>query len=329
MNPATNPAKHPAAGPAASTLREHATQYLAMRRNLGYKLRDHGLLLMSFIGYLEGNGHCTVTADAALTWAMAPADATRKYCSKRLSVARCFARYLSAFDPDCQVLPLSLLRPSASRPVPYLYSGQDIAALIHAAGTLRHPLHAATHQALIALLAATGLRLGEAVALDAGDVDLDAAVAVVRGKYDRTRLVPLHATTAAMLRAYRQRCQQLCPATATTAFFLSATGTRLSVSAVDAVFARLLVRAGITGRRGRTPKVHDLRHSYAVATLIDWYRTGADVAAKMPLLSAVMGHVGPASTFYYLHAAPGLLELAAQRLCNHQQHQRAPRKEEP
>ena len=124
-----------------------------------------------------------------------------------------------------------------------------------------------------------------------------------------------------MLRQYRQRCRQLCPTPVTSGFFLSAAGTRLTVSRVDAVFAQLLVHAGISGRRGRSPRVHDIRHSFAVTTLTDWYRDGADVAARMPMLSAVMGHAGPASTFYYLHAAPELLGLAAQRLHDHQQQQ--------
>jgi integrase/recombinase XerD len=310
-----------------SILRERGTAYLAMRRSLGYKLRGHGYLLMEFIGYLEDHGHSTVTTDAAMSWATAPADTTRTYWNRRLSVARCFARYLSAFDLACQIPPAGPIGPSEARPAPYLYSPEEIAALIHAAGTLASPLQAATCQALISLLAVTGMRVGEAVALDAGDVDLDAALVTVHGKYDRTRLVPLHPTTVTMLRRYRRRCRQLCPAPSTPAFFLSPAGTRLAVSRVDAVFAQLLARTGINGRRGRPAHVHDLRHSFAVTSLTDWYRAGADVAARMPLLSAFMGHAGPASTFYYLHAAPELPGLAAQRLCDHQQ-QHA-RREEP
>jgi integrase len=164
------------------------------------------------------------------------------------------------------------------------------------------------------------------VALDAGDVDLDAAVVTVHGKYDRTRLVPLHPGAAAMLCRHRERCRRLCPAPASPAFFLSPAGTRLTVSHVDAVFAQLLALAGITGGGRRPPRAMDLRHTFAVTTLAGWYRTGADVAARMPLLSAFMGHAGPASTFYYLHAAPELLGLAAGRLHDHQQQDR---KEEP
>jgi len=310
-----------------SILREQGTAYLAMRRSLGYKLRGHGYLLMEFIGYLEDHGHSTVTIDAAMSWATAPAGATRTYWNRRLSVARCFARYLSAFDPACQIPPAGLIGPSEARPAPYLYSPEEISALIHAAGTLASPLQAATHQALISLLAVTGMRPGEAVALDVGDVDLDAALVTVHGKYDRTRLVPLHPTTVTMLRQYRRRCRQLCPAPSSPGFFLSPAGTRLAVSRVDAVFAQLLARIGINGRHGRPARVHDLRHSFAVTSLTDWYRAGVDVAARMPLLSAFMGHAGPASTFYYLHAAPELLGLAAQRLHDHQQQH--PRREEP
>ena len=304
-----------------STLREHGTAYLAMRRSLGYKLDSHGRLLMKFIGYLEEHGHGTITTEAALAWA-APAGVTQAYQNQRLSTARCFARYLSAFDPACQVPPAGLTGPPQARPAPYLYSAEDISALIHAAGTLAGPLQSATFQALVSALAVTGMRPGEAVDLDVNDVDLDAAVVTVHGKYDRTRLVPLHPATVAMLRRYRERCRQLRPAPSSPAFFLSAAGTRLTVSRVDAVFAQLLALAGITGRPAR---IHGIRHTFAVTSLAGWYRAGADVAARMPLLSAFMGHAGPASTFYYLHAAPELLGLAAQRLHEHQQD----RKEKP
>lgn len=139
-----------------SSVRDHAGAYLAMRRNLGYKLHKHGRLLMEFAGYLDDHGHRTITIDAATAWATAPASSTPAYLCQRLSVARCFARYLSTFDPACQVLPPGLLRSATSRPAPYLYPPEEIASLIHAAGTLANPLQAATHQALIGLLAVPG-----------------------------------------------------------------------------------------------------------------------------------------------------------------------------
>ena len=163
------------------------------------------------------------------------------------------------------------------------------------------------------------MRPGEAVALDLDDVDLDACAG------HRARQVRPHAAGPAAprhggdARRYRDRRPALCPAPSSPAFFLSAAGTRLAGSRVDAVFAQLLALAGITSCGSRPARVHGLRHSFAVTTLTGWYRDGADVAARMPLLSAFMGHVGPTSTFYYLHAAPELLGLAAQRLHDHQQ----------
>ena len=282
--------------PAVSVLHERAEQYVAMRRSLGYKFISQARMLAGFADYLAARGDTTVTVTAALAWATAPDPASAAYHRQRLSVVRGFARHLAAFDPSCQVPPAGLL-PPAEVPAPYLYSPQEISALIHAAGTLAIPIQAATYHALICLLAVSGMRVGEALALDVADVDLDAGVITVTGKYDHTRLVPLHPTTATMLRDYRQRCDQLFPGPATPGFFLSAAGTRPFRSAVEATFSRLLVRAGITPRHRRPPRIHDLRHSFAVTTLIDWYRTGADVAAMMPLLSRILGHAGPSRPF--------------------------------
>jgi len=254
----STPVSAPASPPAGS-LREMLDQYVAMRRRLGYKFQHQGRMLTAFVEYLEQRGETTITVASALAWVTAPEGASICYQRQRLSAVRGFARHLAAFDPACQVPPARLL-PAAPAPVPYLYSPQEISALIHAAGTLAVPLQAATYQAMISLLAVTGLRTGEALALDVADVDMDAALITVRGKYDRTRLVPLHPTTVTMLRGYRARCGQLCPAPASPSFFLSATGTRPFPSAVHATFARLLARAGINDRHGRPPRMHDLRH---------------------------------------------------------------------
>jgi len=188
--------------------------------------------------------------------------------------------------------------------------------LVHAAGLLAVPLQAATYQALLSLLAVTGMRVGEAIGLDRGEVDLDTGqLSIVNSKFGKSRQVPLHLSTVAMLRRYTTRRDRLCPASTTRGFFLSTTGTRLLIGSVDAVFTQLLSLAGIPTPPGRRrPRVHDLRHSFAVATLLDWYRDGVDVHARLPVLSTFLGHAAPASTFWYLHAAPELLALAAQRL---------------
>jgi len=304
-----------------SALHRAAEDYLAMRRSLGYKLERQGPMLLDFAGYLERAGAATVTIEAALAWATLPAGAAPVWHKHRLSVARGFAAYLKTLDPSCQVPPKRLLAAPAERVAPYLYSQEEIMALVHAAGTLARPLQAATYQALISLLAVTGLRAGEAIRLSRADVDLDAAlITVLNSKFGKSRLVPLHPATTGMLRRYAGRRDQLCPAPAAGAFFISTTGKPLLITSIDSVFARLLAMAGITTPPGHArPRVHDLRHTMAVRTLLEWYRSRADVAARMPSLSTWLGHGDPASTFWYLHASPELLALAARMLQDSQE----------
>jgi integrase/recombinase XerD len=300
-------------------LRQVAADYLAMRRSLGYRMHGQGRLLMSYIDELETSGAVTVTVATALAWATRPADASPIWWSRRLSVVRCFARHLSAFDSCCQVPPTDLLPPRNARAIPYIYSAHEIDALVHAAGTLAQPLHAASCQTVISLLAASGMRIGEAVALARTDVDLEAGVlTVVNGKYGACRHVPLHPSTMAMLRRYAGRRDRLCPIPATDHFFITSVGTPLSAALLEQTFAKLLTQAQITTPPGRRrPRIHDLRHTFAVVTVRDWYRDGVDVRARLPLLSTMLGHVAPAATYWYLTATPDLLALAAQRLHDH------------
>jgi integrase/recombinase XerD len=296
------------------SMRIRAEEYLAMRRSLGFKLHGEGRMLLDFADRLDATGQATVTVDAAVAWACEPST-TAHHHRRRLGVVRCFARHLSAFDPACEIPPSDLLVARSHRPTPYLYSPEEVAALIHAAGTIAAPLHAATIQAVIGLIAAGGLRLGEALALDRGDVDLDAAVLTVTGKNDQTRLVPLHPTTAAMLGAYATRRHQLCPDAVCPGFFRTTTGGRVQQRGVRQTFAKLLVLAEVDTPSGRRrPRIHDLRHTFAVTVLIDWYQDGVDVAARLPVLSTFLGHASPEATYWYLQAAPQLLALAVQRL---------------
>jgi integrase len=273
---------------------------------------------------VNGINNCTLFTDTVVSDCLGlvqvtfdlPAGAAPIWWNHRLSVVRCFARHLKTLDPNCEILPTDLLPTPYRRKSPYLYSPAEIEALVHAAGTLAVPLQAATYQALISLLAVTGLRISEALRLDRDVVDLDAALlTILDSKFGKSRQVPLHPSAVAMLHRYAARRDQLCPAPHTRRFFVSATGTPVFISSVDSVFARLLRLAGITAPPGRrSPRVHDLRHSFAVATMLDWYRDGADVHALLPMLSTFLGHVAPSSTFWYLHACPELLALASQRL---------------
>lgn len=245
----------------AVSMRSRVEEYLAMRRSLGFKLLGEGRMLLDFADRLDGAGQDTVTVEAALAWACESTVAAPQHWRRRLGVVRCFARHLNALDPRCQIPPPGLLMARSHRPTPYIYAPEEIAALVHAAGTITAPLPSATVQALISLIAASGLRLGEALALDRGDVDLDAAALRVTGKNDQTRLVPVHATTTGMLAAYADRRDRVCPAASSPAFFVTGTGRRVQQRGVQQTFARLLVLAGIRTPAGRRrPRIHDLRH---------------------------------------------------------------------
>lgn len=297
-----------------STLRQAVDDYLTIRRVLGYKLERHGWLLPQFVAYLDQAGATTITVEHALTWAMLPAGGKTRWWAERLSVVRGFAAWLAAIDPATEVPPADLLPHHRQRATPYLYSDDDIVALLAACGTIRSTRRAATYRTLIGLLAVTGMRIGEAIALDTNDFDDEEGLLTVQsGKFGKARELALHATTVHALRDYlRLRTR---PRPRTDALFVSTIGTRLLYGNVKATFSQLTKRAGLAPRsRSCRPRLHDLRHSFAVNTILDGYRSGADVQARLPLLSTWLGHVDPAHTYWYLSAAPELLALAGKRL---------------
>jgi integrase/recombinase XerD len=297
-------------------LREALAGYLDLRRSLGFKLERDAKLLDQFITYLDDRGSRKVAVADALAWASLPAGGSPGWLRMRMTVVRGFAAYLATLDPDTEVPPGSLLPGGPRRAVPYLYSAADITALLAQAGQLKTPLRRATIKTLIGLMAVTGMRGGEVVALDDEDFETGRGLLLVRGaKLGKQRLLPLHPTSVAALLAYRQLRDRQFPRPASEALLVSGAGTRLLYYNVGQTFARLARQAGLTARSGDCrPRPHDLRHSFAVATLLDWCRDDADVAARMPLLSAYLGHAAPAHTYWYLHAAPELLAEAARRL---------------
>jgi integrase len=299
-----------------SALRRAAEDYLQMRRALGYKLESQGQLLSAFVSYLEQAHAVTITIELAVAWATEPAEADPVWWSKRLSVARQFAGYLQTIDPACEVPPARLLPYRVRRATPYLYTPGEVGALMRAADGLRLPLQAITYRTLIGLLAVSGLRVGEAIGLDRGDVDdRDGLVRVIKSKFGKSREVPLDTSAMRALGAYSQRRDRLCPRPVCEAFFLSTAGTRLHAANVRRVFSRLVRAVGLKPRSARCrPRLHDLRHRFAVNTLLDWHRAGVDVQARLPWLATYMGHTEPANTFWYLTATPELLGLVAERL---------------
>jgi integrase/recombinase XerD len=301
-----------------SSLREAAEEYLALRRALGFKLRQQGRMLLQFVEFLEQRGAAVITTELALQWACQPSGGSQMWWHQRLVVVRGFAQHLAASDPRTEVPPSDLLPARLHRAIPYLYSDAEIVRLIQAARVLAPPLKAATYATLIGLLSVTGMRVGEAIGLDRDDVDLDGGWLLIRrAKNDHCRVVPLHQSTVQALAAYVRLRDQLCPQAPTDSFLVTITGRRPHPSTVGGVFAELRRATGLSERRspsGRLPRMHDMRHAFMLATLLRFYREGSDVAAQLPLLSTFVGHVDPKASYWYFEAAPQLLALAAERL---------------
>lgn len=298
-----------------SQLNDQLGDYLRIRRALGYKLARTEKLLVQFIAFLEERDERVITIENTLAWVTLPAgsDSWRAF---RLSAVRGFAAYLHALDETHQVPAADLCPSRPARATPYPYSDQQIAALIAATMILRGRLRQSTYRTLIGLLAVTGIRVGEAIRLDRDDVDLVHGVLTVRDtKFRKSRELPVHPSTVNALRDYTRERDRLCPEPVTEAVLVSQAGTRLLYCAVHATFKQLRDAAGLKPRSAACrPRIHDLRHRFAVQTLLDWYRSGVDVQPLMPLLSTYLGHTQPSDSYWYLSAAPELLELAANRL---------------
>lgn len=292
-----------------------AHDYLTVRRQLGFELKQPGRTLEDFVEFMDRAGVERVTTELAVMWATSVQAHPHRW-RRRLGVVRGFARYLSTIDPATEIPPEDLLPAALPRVAPYLYSPAEIQALMAAARALSPRLRAATFETVIGLLAVTGLRPGEALGLDRADVDLSGGALHVRAaKQNKHREVPLHDTTRIALRKYSRIRDHHLPVPSSPAFFVSQQGSRLTASAFKATFAKLIRQIGLEGAGERTrPRAHDIRHSFAVRTLIGWYQAGENVDAKLPLLSTFLGHVDPASTYWYLQASPELLALVRDRL---------------
>jgi integrase len=290
--------------------------YLNLRRSLGYKLRRQEKLLNQFINFFLDTEAPTITTQHALAWACQPKNACNNWWSCRLSAVRAFANYLHTTDPAVEVPPPDLLPWRAHRAIPYLYREDEIVELINAAGMLSSPLRAVTYQTLIGLLTVTGMRVGEAINLDRQDFDARNGTLIIReAKFNKTRELPLHPTAVAALKRYLTRRNRVSFAARSEALFISPTGSRLLYCNVRLTFQRLMNHVALIQRTGRCrPRIHDLRHGFAVNTLLDAYRNGSDTQQRLTLLSTYLGHANPASSYWYLSAAPELLAKAAERL---------------
>ncbi|MGK2942272.1 MAG: tyrosine-type recombinase/integrase [Immundisolibacter sp.] len=295
-------------------------RYLSVRRSLGYDLRTDERILRRFVRFADQAGAPHIDTALFLRWDASLPDVGTSTRSARLGKVRLFAQWLSSIDPIHEVPPRGLLPDRSGRARPHIYSEAEIASIIAAAKALPsiYGLRGLTCSTLFGLIAATGLRIGEALALDDDDLDAgDGVLRVRRGKRGRERLLPLDPTVVAQLVAYAAERDRLL-GRAADAFFVTCKGTRLTDCGARYNFARACQQIGLRAhqhycRHGRGPRIHDLRHTFAVRTMINWYRTGKDPAREMIRLTTYLGHADPDNTFWYLEAVPELLDLVMAR----------------
>jgi integrase len=299
-----------------SALESALTDYLALRQGLGHKLADHARLLPRFVAWMDHTGQATITLQAALEWCQQPiVGPDSNVWSKRMTLVRGFARYLFGIDPATEIPPLGLLPGRQRWKAPYIFTDHDITLVLAEAGRLRYQRDARTYVTLFGLLAATGMRVGEALRLDLDDVDLDTEVlTITESKFGKSRLVPVLPDTAEALAGYSALRSSYRPRPGNDSFFVSRTGRRLIYESVFEVFDHVRATTAIGAGAARRPRIHDLRHTFAVTTLLDWYRHDQDVAGLLPRLSTYLGHREPRNTYWYLSAVPELLACAANRL---------------
>jgi integrase len=303
-----------------SMLRKAVREYLAMRRALGFKLHEAGNGLLDFATFMEQQRAPYITQQLALKWAQQPSTVLASRWAQRLSYVRGFARYHSATDPRTEIPPEGLLPFRPKRARVHLYTDDEIRRLLRAA--LRLPsrsdgLRPWTYHSLLGLISVSGLRLGEARNLQLQDVDLKVGVLTVRSaKFGKSRLIPLHASTRDVLADYFARRERLWAGRPVSSYlFISGRGNRLDAGQIHRTFYSLSRRIGLRGLSdSHGPRLHDMRHRFALKTLLSWYRTDQDAERRLPILSAYLGHVHITDTFWYLSAWPELMGEAMKRM---------------
>jgi len=301
-----------------SVFAEHLTSYVALRRKLGLRFGQQEKMLRAFDRFVYEHDHQgPLLEQLARSFAMAVPDVTTTVPFRRYLVVRQFAEYLATFDPSTPRLDPKVFFRTRTQPSPYIFTEEDLAHLLARVAEFRqrHPVSNRAFHAMLGLAASSGLRLREALALDLADVDLETGTLVVRRtKFDKDRLVLVHATTLDVLRAYAAMRDQIPGANAETAFFLGSRGQRFQVHTVEYLFRQLMRKLDLRTPLGKRPTFYSLRHSFAVRRLVAWYRAGAKVQARLPALATYMGHVHYTSTSYYLTATAELLGVAVDRL---------------
>ncbi|MFP3559399.1 tyrosine-type recombinase/integrase [Paraburkholderia sp. SIMBA_049] len=305
-----------------NTLRQAVHDYLNLRRNLGFKLKEPGRALLDFAAFMERHNAPYITQALALAWAQQPADVQPATWARRLGVVRDFARYRSAADRRTQIPAPGLLPFQPKRAHPYLYSDDEVRRLLHAALEMQYryergALRPRAFYCLFGLLSVSGMRLSEALNLELRDVDLAEGVLTIRGaKFGKDRLLPLHASTCKVLADYIvRRDRHWAGRDVSPYLFVSSGGRRLDQADVRRTFYAVSREIGLRGTSdSHGPRLHDMRHVFATRTLVRWYQSGQDPERRLPILSAYLGHAHVADTQWYLSASPELMRESMRRL---------------
>jgi integrase len=301
-----------------SALQQALDDYLALRHAMGFQLHEAHRLLPPCVAFLEQHGAMGMTTDWAVRWATQPPHVQPAEWARRLRLVRGFAQYHSAVDPRTEIPPPDMLPYRHPRRSPYVYNAAEIAQLLAAARHLSSAtgLRAHTYVTVFGLLAVTGMRISELVARENDDVDFgDGLLTIRHTTCGKSRCLPRHPTTQQALCGYVHWRDRVYPIPPSRSFFVSEQGTCLTHWAVRATFVQLSRQIGLRGpTASHGPRLHDLRHRFAVQTLVRWYQEGVDVDRHLPELSTYLGHVKVSDTYWYLSATPELLRLATQRL---------------
>lgn len=293
-----------------SILTTHVERYIPLRQALGFKLRDAARELRAYARYAEAKGDTYVRSSTATAWAeQAPSPPARHVRLRRVAS---LARFLRAENPAHEVPPATVFHVPARRPLPHIYTPEQLAQIVAAASLLRetYTLRRRIYATLFGVIAATGLRISEALGLRLGDVLPGGVLRIERTKFGKSRLVPLHPTVEEALSRYLDARRQL--AEVDDHVFLSAHGRRIGVSMADYTFRRVLRVAGIVSGRERACRIHDLRHTFATRALEQCSTQGQAVARHFVALATFMGHTDIAHTYWYLEATPELMTCIAE-----------------
>ncbi|MGO2482706.1 tyrosine-type recombinase/integrase [Glutamicibacter ardleyensis] len=306
------------------SLDSYQDEYLQLRHAMGHKLKVAEAMIARYLNYLHDINEEVLTVDTAVIWSCLPTDAANPTKAAHLSAIRGFSAYVHARDPLlAELIPPGLIPARATRQQPYIYSDSQVEAMMSEALSLRPVIRGLTLQTLIGLMAATGMRISECLGLNLADIDWPSGILTVHGKNNSTRLVPVHPSTVAALKNYLRLSRAAIPGAEVISFFIGSTGNRPHPTGLQAAFRTVRVNLDYTPRPGgKNPRLHDLRHSFATNTLVQAYRDGVDVDARIVVLATYLGHVSPESTYWYLSSVPELLALVEERVST-AQHQGA------